>query len=536
MASSWETIKNMKCEIILVRYNNPEDEEKCIESVKKYTDLSKHKLTVFDNFEVKENLGVLWNKLISQATEEYICLLNTDTVVEENWLDKLLTSFTGGVGIAGPITNHCGGVQKNLTREKKIEEVSDLSGFCMVFPKKVWQEVYGFPNDFPFYGQDSVFVDKVRDKYKLVVNRDVFVWHKGQGSFKKAKDEGEYKNDETRYSDFAFREYKKRKRIFKELGLDKKRVAIIGSGWDNPFPLYKGTQQLVEELGHHWYLGNVAHPDVLRRELEEYKPDIMLCIQTNYSDDWYGVIHKLHKEQGVLSALYYNDLRCPNHPEWATPFKKTLELFYDYVFIGNNEFQDNWRKELRLENVYYMPQGCVQQAKPLPYNKDHSFPLVHIGGKNTKYHKYRIEVIDELKPQEFNSVHREQRANIQNKSYSIYPSSKFSLAVSPKSDMYTSDRLYTILGAGGCALSYNPGGLEKVFEHGKHLLWFNTIEEAKELLKTSDEKIAEIKDNAFWHAQAHHTYKMRLLNIFANMLTDDKSYWGLLDNLKTHES
>ena len=70
------------------------------------------------------------------------------------------------------------------------------------------------------------------------------------------------------------------------------------------------------------------------------------------------------------------------------------------------------------------------------------------------------------------------------------------------------------MGAGGCALSFNPGKIP--FEHGKHLLWFRTKEEAKKLLATPKVLVDEIKENAFEEVQKNHTYKDRLIEILCN--------------------
>src|SRR3972149_10392362 len=98
----------MTTDIIIVKYNTPELEKKCIESVMKNTDVSYH-LTIFDNYPSKHNLGQLWNRLIRNSESEYICLLNSDTTVENSWLSKLLTTFNNfekKVGCVGPSTDN----------------------------------------------------------------------------------------------------------------------------------------------------------------------------------------------------------------------------------------------------------------------------------------------------------------------------------------------------------------------------------------------------------------------------------------------
>ena len=168
-------------EIIIIAFNLPEKEKECIDSVKKYTNLKLHKLTVYDNYPLKENLAVVWNRLIAESTEDIICLLNNDTVVEEGWT-RMIEVLDEKVGAVGPVTNNCGTKQKNMPKGQ-IEEINDLSGFCYLFRKEVWEEVGKFPEDMPFYGQESIFNRKLQKSgYTLMVDRRVFIHHYGGSS------------------------------------------------------------------------------------------------------------------------------------------------------------------------------------------------------------------------------------------------------------------------------------------------------------------------------------------------------------------
>jgi len=195
-------------EIILVRYKLPEIEKDCMASVVEYTDVP-YSLRVFDNASENHNLGKLWNRLIGESEAEYICLLNTDTIVEQDWLKKLLEVFEKeeGVGAVGPSTNGARNAQK--TKEKfKRYEVSDfiqdfpgwcLSGFCIVFPKRAWKQVGGFAEDFGFYGQEVVFLDKfTKAGLKQMWRKDVFIHHDHSSSAKAAQKRGEMNELEER--------------------------------------------------------------------------------------------------------------------------------------------------------------------------------------------------------------------------------------------------------------------------------------------------------------------------------------------------
>lgn len=62
--------------------------------------------------------------------------------------------------------------------------------------------------------------------------------------------------------------------------------------------------------------------------------------------------------------------------------------------------------------------------------------------------------------------------------------------------------------------------------------FFRSAEEARKIIdRTTEEEREEIKLNAFKYVQKFHTYKIRLLNILANLYSSDKSFWGDLNNL-----
>ena len=147
----------------------------------------------------------------------------------------------------GPVTNNCGGLQKSLPKNGQIEEINDLSGFCYLFRKSVWKEAGGFPEDMPFYGQETVFNRKLEDHgYKLIVDRRVYVHHfKGQ-SWLKAKDKGEVSLDERDYGKFHYYNFMDRLKRIQKLPRD---FVILGAGKGNPFPTFMGIDQFVSDFG-----------------------------------------------------------------------------------------------------------------------------------------------------------------------------------------------------------------------------------------------------------------------------------------------
>ncbi len=181
-------------EIIIVKYNVPEFERNTIKSVVGNTSEPYH-LTVWQNRAKDENLSVIWNKLIRRSTADYICLLNTDVKVTPDWLDDLLEVFEKeeNVGIVSCVTNNCGIAKQRQGQLEyyKVEDSNQLSGFCMVFPKKIWKEVKGFDEEYELYGEDSQFCFGVKNLgYRLLIRRDVFIHHFKAMSSIKARAEG----------------------------------------------------------------------------------------------------------------------------------------------------------------------------------------------------------------------------------------------------------------------------------------------------------------------------------------------------------
>lgn len=520
-------------EIVLVRYKNLEAEERCLESVRKYTDLTKHKLTVFDNAAENTNLGKLWNQLIEASDEEVICLLNSDCVVEEGWT-QLENSATCG-GASGPVTDNCGTYQKGLPKNGEIEEINDLSGFCYVFRKSVWKEVGKFPEDMPFYGQESVFNRKLQDRgYLLMVDRRVFVSHEKGSSFKKAIERGEKISDEEEWGAFHYYNYLDRLKILRSIVKPDFKIIVIGGGRNNPFPLHRGLEQACDEFfGSNALILRDVHciPEIL----DIFQPNLVLNTETKYKEEVYSFL-KQAKRKGIKTALYFNDLRCPitQAIECDPAMQVDLTPFYDAVFLCNETHRKCW-EDVGKVKTYYMPQGTIQHPKPLVGTR---YKILHIGAEGQgPYHQNRNAILRDLRSAGVeitskNSWHRDERIKIQESSYGDYHASDFSLSISMAVDKYTSDRLYTITGAGGCALAYNPGGLDDIFTDNENILFFKTSAEARKIIEsTTDEKIERIKMEAFKYAQKHHTYKMRLLNILQNLYTEYKTFHGDRNNL-----
>jgi|ETNvirnome_2_300_1030623.scaffolds.fasta_scaffold28759_3 GT2 family glycosyltransferase len=169
-------------EVIIIKYGLPEYERECVESVVANTSIP-YNLTVHDNYPKDENLSVVWNNRIRSADSRYVCLLNNDTVVNKDWLKKLVSTFDDyeNVGAVGAITNHCGTHQSGFSaalEDGKVEPCNTLSGFCMVIDKEAWEKVGGFDEDYHLYGEDSDFCNRLKKAgYNMFTRYDVWIYH-----------------------------------------------------------------------------------------------------------------------------------------------------------------------------------------------------------------------------------------------------------------------------------------------------------------------------------------------------------------------
>jgi len=182
--------------IIIVGYDLSEMESECIESVIINTKGIDYRITYVDNFNTGKSLTRVWNELIEENRCEYVCLLNSDTIVSKGWLDKMMKTFETDpkIGFVGPSTNNCRGVQNTIKSEAEANKHTDeihlmkdpLSGFCLVFRSCIWDAVHGFDERYEFYGAESIFIYKAMKMcgYKCAWRKDAFVYHIGSASGK----------------------------------------------------------------------------------------------------------------------------------------------------------------------------------------------------------------------------------------------------------------------------------------------------------------------------------------------------------------
>src|SRR3990167_875781 len=208
--------------ILIPVKDNLEYTKKCIHSIFENTSLAKtpFEILVYDNgstdgtheylqgLEQSKEIKVVRsaanmgypranNELAKQASGEYLCLLNNDTIVTKDWLEKLLFCIRSDRELAavGPYSNYASGSQMSpipcaYKDDKELvgfasnfhqadTYVDFLVFFCCLIRKRVWDEFNGLDEAFtPGNFEDNYFCWQAKQKdYRLKIAGHCFIHH-----------------------------------------------------------------------------------------------------------------------------------------------------------------------------------------------------------------------------------------------------------------------------------------------------------------------------------------------------------------------
>ena len=201
-----------KCDIIIPVWNELESTKECIDRLKRHT-YHPYRLIVIDNGSLTpameyleslkgafpgyvlirndKNLGFVKavNQGMAESTNDYLCILNNDAYVTDNWLTSLIDTVETGprnIGIANPASNIFGQGDKDGERGE-YQELDSCRGFCMLIRKEVisgignFDEVYGMG-----YFEEKDFCKRaVNEGYICIRAKSSYVFHKDKLSFNK---------------------------------------------------------------------------------------------------------------------------------------------------------------------------------------------------------------------------------------------------------------------------------------------------------------------------------------------------------------
>lgn len=184
-------------EIIVLKWKRPDIEVKCAERIIRNTEWP-FKLNVYDNRANTPNTARIWNKLIRDATCDYVCMIDSDAFVPDIWpcwLTRMMECWEHpDCRIVLPVTDRCSTPQQRMDARpypSAVRHDGEWSGFCFLLKKSLLDEVGPFDEEFVGYGQDSEFsVRLARLGGGSYIRQDVFVQHLHGASF----GSGEYDN------------------------------------------------------------------------------------------------------------------------------------------------------------------------------------------------------------------------------------------------------------------------------------------------------------------------------------------------------
>lgn len=220
-------------DIIIPIYNAYDDLQICLDSIYKHTDLRKNRLILIndnspderiryylDN-QQKENVIVIHNESnqgfsnninlgMEQSEESDVILLNSDTVVTKNWVEKMVECAYSdmSIGTVTPLSNNAtlcsvpnfceeNVLPEGMSIDKAAEIVEECSlrkypritvahGFCMLVKREVINTIGNFDAE-TFgrgYGEENDFCNRAEQMgYIHVMCDDTYIYHSGTKSF-----------------------------------------------------------------------------------------------------------------------------------------------------------------------------------------------------------------------------------------------------------------------------------------------------------------------------------------------------------------
>ncbi|MBW2172736.1 MAG: glycosyltransferase [Deltaproteobacteria bacterium] len=243
------------CDIVVPVFNGLTYAKDCINSILEHTRESPYRLYIIDDCSDSftreyltslstdhpqmnlhrnaENIGFLksCNLGMSLGRAPYVVLVNSDVIVTPGWLDRLIRCAESDPRIASvnPFTNHASninipmapganfyGMDKVLKEnsERRYPDVVTGVGFCMLLRRSALEDVGLFDEAYGrgYCEESDLCMRLTTNGYRTVVADDVYVYHKGRGTF---ADRGERYKHNRRIFDRRWRkEYERQFRDF----------------------------------------------------------------------------------------------------------------------------------------------------------------------------------------------------------------------------------------------------------------------------------------------------------------------------------
>lgn len=194
----------IKCDLILLSWNNLAILKKCVESILRCTK-ERCKLTIVDNAStehgLKEYLATLkgngyitveavfncvnegfargMNKGLKASGAEFACILNNDIIVKDGWLSEMMkvAASDASIGIVNPSSNNFG--SKARVGTGGWIEMNAGVGFCMLIKREVIGKIGYLDDEFGYaYFEDTDYSRRAQAAgYKCVMAKGCYVFH-----------------------------------------------------------------------------------------------------------------------------------------------------------------------------------------------------------------------------------------------------------------------------------------------------------------------------------------------------------------------
>ncbi len=235
-------ISHQKVDVIVCVHNALDDVKQCLSSISKHTSQPFSLIIIDDgsdletkdflcrycnnqnNIKLHRNehaLGYTYSANIGMRLSEadYLVLLNSDTLVTPQWLDRMITCAGSDpkIGVVGPLSNTASWqsvpeilnngdwamnpIPKNISVEEFGKAISEhsgrifpemplLNGFCLMIKKELINDI-GFFDEENFgagYGEEDDFNLRARKAgWKLALADDVYIFHSQSRSYSNEK-------------------------------------------------------------------------------------------------------------------------------------------------------------------------------------------------------------------------------------------------------------------------------------------------------------------------------------------------------------
>jgi len=213
-----------RCDIVIPVWNMRDLTERCVDSIMRNTKFP-YGIIIVDNasenetrdylrglaakkdidvtvIRNEENLGnsKAANQGMRASRAEYVCILDNDTIVTENWLTEMVNTAErdSRIAVVNPLSNYGArkprgkswdeiGLRNYRENKGNYIETAAAIGFCFLIKRGamekigVWSEAYG-----PGYFEDTEYsVRAINNGYKVAIAEGAYVAHLEHASFKK---------------------------------------------------------------------------------------------------------------------------------------------------------------------------------------------------------------------------------------------------------------------------------------------------------------------------------------------------------------